>query len=332
MENHTEKEKVTEQAFVAGFEKLRASSQFTDIMGFAKGLVKSNGHQELDLVHIALGAWLAKKNGVLNESVVIQHHLEQYQPELERFLDLTRWSNEGVTPSTDALDVSGALEQAVAKCGDSGDPILALLNFALRAVNDVVGADRVAIHEAAHAVVSLALRPEVRIAEITIKPSNDAGGYVRWDETNPYYETPTSREDVIEDLCVALAGRAAQVRKFGADAADAGAQSDMHQATRKAFQAVAMIGLDEDFGPVFLPAIGEMMGKIAGLGDKPLVQGFLFDEAQRRTQVLLKEAYARTIDLVNQNWSSIEQVAGLLIEKKTVTEEELRKALPALNV
>jgi len=55
--------------------------------------------------------------------------------------------------------------------------------------------------------------------------------------------------------------------------------------------------------------------------------GWLFDEAQRRLQTLLKEAKAKTRVITETHWEKIEKVALLLLEKETISESEIRSVV-----
>ena len=63
------------------------------------------------------------------------------------------------------------------------------------------------------------------------------------------------------------------------------------------------------------------------LKEKGVQSGWLFDEAQRRLQSVLKEAQSKTAVIVDTHWEKIRSVALLLLEKKTITEEEIRKVV-----
>ena len=51
--------------------------------------------------------------------------------------------------------------------------------------------------------------------------------------------------------------------------------------------------------------------------------GWLFDQAQRRLQEILKEALQRTESLVKEHWSKIEAVAQALFDKKVLTDDDV---------
>jgi len=199
-----------------------------------------------------------------------------------------------------------------------GEPPGCLINSGLKIATEIASQPGTAYHEAGHAIVSLVLRPNVRIEKVTIIAEHDFAGYVKYDESNPYYHSSTTREDFLENLCVLMAGRIAQVIQFGELAADSGAQSDFGRATAQAWQGITELSLDEEFGPIVLPALAK------GLEVK---QGWLFDEAQRRLQIVLKQQYSEAQKILKTHWTSVDAVAQLLLVKKTINEEEIRKLM-----
>jgi ATP-dependent Zn protease len=55
--------------------------------------------------------------------------------------------------------------------------------------------------------------------------------------------------------------------------------------------------------------------------------GWLFDEAQKRLQSLLKEAQQKTEILLAEHWDNLERVVEGLLERKTLDEDEVRALL-----
>ncbi|MBU3938046.1 AAA family ATPase, partial [bacterium] len=78
-----------------------------------------------------------------------------------------------------------------------------------------------AIHEAGHAVISRILMPEVRIEQITVVPRNNALGFVSYDQDADL--SNLTRQEIKNKLCVAFAGREAQLKEYGEEGFDSGA-------------------------------------------------------------------------------------------------------------
>jgi len=320
--------------------RLVSEPAFQALLSWAKGVATALGNQELSLEHFALGAHLAHKNGDLRDSRTLDAHLAAHNRHFEAYLRVESASLDDVQRSSAAFNATRDFDLAAAKVEiDDDNPVLDFLNKALTGIVASEKLERIAIHEAGHAVISLTLRPEVRIKHASIRPSGDKGGVVQFDTDSPLYSGAHAHclEDVKEELCVSLAGQVATVKAFGADAANVGAGMDMQQATITAFEAVALLGLDPEFGPIHLPTIAELMDGILKKRESAAnaaestahaqAGGYLFDEAQRRTQALLKSAYEWTRRLVDEHWDAIQRVAQLLLQNEVLDEEAIRAAV-----
>ena len=164
-----------------------------------------------------------------------------------------------------------------------------------------------AIHEAGHAVISRVLMPEVKIEQITVVPRANALGFVSYDRDKNY--SNLTRQDIKNKLCVAFAGREAQLREYGEEGFDSGASSDLDMATRYAHYAIATLGMGEKTGYI----------NTSELEETKLFQ----DSIEAEIKEWLDEAQKRTKTLVEENWNKIKNLGTLLEEKEIVNENEL---------
>ena len=123
----------------------------------------------------------------------------------------------------------------------------------------VAGADRpvtaspeerriIAVHEAGHALVSRVLAPENRLARVSILPAgHGAAGY---NLCVPAERVMVGKKHMEHQICVLLAGRAAEQLAFGEDELTAGASSDIARATELAASMVAELGMAGEPGGV----------------------------------------------------------------------------------
>jgi len=162
-----------------------------------------------------------------------------------------------------------------------------------------------AIHEAGHAVISRILMPEVKIEQITVVPRDEALGFVSYDRDADM--SNLTKADIKNKLCVAFAGREAQLKGYGEEGFDSGASSDLEMATRYTHYAIANLGMGEHTGYVNI-------GKNEGLFKASI---------EKDIKLWLDEAHERTIKVVNENWNKISQLAILLQKQEIVNEAEL---------
>ena len=165
-----------------------------------------------------------------------------------------------------------------------------------------------AVHEAGHAVISHILMPEITIEQITVVPRDEALGFVSYDQDGHFGNM--SRDDFKNKLCVAFAGREAQLKEYGISGLDTGAFNDLKMATRYAYIAIAYYGMDEDIGYLNTKGIPD---------DKP----FADEKIEQRVKVWLDEAQTRTQELITTHWEKVSLLAKLLQDKEIVNEAEL---------
>jgi len=67
-----------------------------------------------------------------------------------------------------------------------------------------------------------------------------------------------TKEQLFNDVCVLLAGRAAKVKKMGSEHMDSGAVNDLSQASLQVYAAIATIGMDKELGYINLDAIASL--------------------------------------------------------------------------
>jgi cell division protease FtsH len=174
-----------------------------------------------------------------------------------------------------------------------------------------------AFHEAGHAVVSMVLNPAVRVQQVTIVPRRDSLGFTSYDSEAP--AASLNRVEAISRMCVALAGRTAESRRFPAVASggggDAGAASDLQHVTRIAWQAITEWGLDEPFGWLVMSSLSQS------------ARAALDEKAVARTNAWIEEARAQTAAVVEAHWRSIERVAAYLLEHEMIDGNTLRAML-----
>jgi len=169
-----------------------------------------------------------------------------------------------------------------------------------------------AYHEAGHAIASMAVNPEVLIEQVTVMPRGNALGFVSYDKESAQYRQ-YNRQEVLDSICVFLAGRIAQTRQFPEFGDDAGASSDLEQANSLAMQAITKLGLDEKLGNVVV----SFDGKTPSLVDSKVLL--------ERVQAWLQEAEEQCVKVIDEHWDKVDALAKYLIEEEVITGEKLRE-------
>ncbi|MBU2978565.1 AAA family ATPase [Alteromonas sp. C1M14] len=170
-----------------------------------------------------------------------------------------------------------------------------------------------AYHEAGHAVISKVLMPERVIEQISVVPREQSLGMVAYsnDQVVDY-----TKQFWFSRTCVALAGRAAQVKQFGDDGLDTGASSDLRNAMWSAWSAIAKYGMHPDSYNMDITAL------------KDIAKDTYF---QQQTETLIKQwmddATQTTDDLIAEHWQSIHVVAQALLEQEVLSEAQFMRLI-----
>ena len=175
----------------------------------------------------------------------------------------------------------------------------------------------VAIHEAGHALVAFLSEHADPVAKITILPAGRALGVTEQlpvDERHLY-----SEGYLLDSLAVRLGGRASENLVIGE--ASTGAASDLSSATTLAIKMVTEWGLSPRLGPIGYGSDGAPQGA-SPFAERPYAEGTqeIIDQEVSR---LLTEAEERARVLLGNNRAALDAVIAELLEKETISGEEL---------
>ena len=176
----------------------------------------------------------------------------------------------------------------------------------------------VAYHEAGHAVLGIKLDGANDVQKITIIPRGYAGGYTMM---LPKEERFTStKQELIERIIGLLGGRVAEELTF--NEVTTGAHNDFEQATKIARAMVTEYGmsslgplqLEQNEGSVFL---GRDYNKSRNFSSQVAYE---IDQEMRK---IIDECYKKATNIIKENKELLELIANTLIEKETLTKEEI---------
>ena len=177
----------------------------------------------------------------------------------------------------------------------------------------------VAYHEAGHAVVGIKLDGAHDVQKITIIPRGQAGGYnLMLPKEETYLST---KKELLETISGLLGGRVAEVLKFGE--MTTGAHNDFEKATKIARAMVTEYGMSS-LGPVQFEQQSEgsvFLGRDYNKSRNFSGQiAFQIDEEMRK---IINDQYKVTEKIIKENMDLLELIAKTLIEKETLTKEEI---------
>ena len=168
----------------------------------------------------------------------------------------------------------------------------------------------IAVHEAGHAIATMALTPENRLKRVSILPAG--GGAAGYNLSIPPERTMLEKRHIENQIQVLLAGRAAELLVGGEEALTAGASNDLSRAAELAAALVMDLGMGGE------PAVSlRALSRACGGGDdaKPLCRQKLGELFERVSALLLEhsdELLLLTEALVEREALSGEEVEALL--------------------
>jgi cell division protease FtsH len=176
-----------------------------------------------------------------------------------------------------------------------------------------------AYHEAGHALVALFVPQCDPIHKVTIIPRGGAlGMVVRLPEKD---KLSTTRTELLSNVKVAMGGRAAEELTFGEANVTTGAAQDIKQATKIAKSMVMKFGMDNRLGLRSFDSDGYYLEVNDQLSQNTLEE---IDAAINRIVV---SAYADAREIVLNNRDKLEAIAAKLLERETLTGEDVRRIL-----
>ena len=167
-----------------------------------------------------------------------------------------------------------------------------------------------AYHEAGHAV--MCYLSDTEISRITIQgTTSGVGGFVLQADKDRQFMSVSELESKIK---ITYAGRVSEMIKFGSENITTGASSDISQATQYLLSYIGLYGFEKSFG---LLDLGTMIEK--NLVDKQDITDRL------KTLSARLEQECRTV--LTENYALVERLATALLERETLTSEEVYKIL-----
>lgn len=181
----------------------------------------------------------------------------------------------------------------------------------------------ISYHEVGHALVAALQKHAQPVSKITIVPhTSGALGYtMQLPEEEKYLN---SREELVIELQTLLAGRAAEQTVFGVQTT--GAANDIEKATELARRMITQFGMSEQFGLMALSTVtnpyldGSAMMNCA---DSTAAQ------ADAEIKELLGSCYNAAVSLLLKKRKLLDDVALYLLQKESITGDELMAFLDA---
>jgi ATP-dependent metalloprotease FtsH len=172
----------------------------------------------------------------------------------------------------------------------------------------------IAFHEAGHATISWLLEHAHPLVKVTIVPRGQSLGAAWY---LPEERSITTTEQLLDDMCSALGGRAAEQITFGK--ISTGALSDLEKVTKQAYAMVSVYGLNDKIGNI---SFYDSQGRESF--QKPYSEDTarIIDEEVSK---IIESQYQRAIQLLTEHKEQLGQLAEKLLTEEVIFKEDLEQ-------
>ena len=176
----------------------------------------------------------------------------------------------------------------------------------------------VAYHEAGHAIAGWYLEHADPLVKVSIVPRGYAAlGYAQY---LPREQHLHQTDQLVDEMCMALGGRAAEQLIFGK--ISTGALSDLERITKIAQSIVTVYGMNDAIGNISYYDSKQSEYNF----NKPYSEATA-ERIDKEVKNIVDKAYQRTLDLLKKHGDSLEKVAQALLEKEVVFQSDLEEML-----
>jgi len=229
------------------------------------------------------------------------------------------------TPGFSGADIANVCNEAALIAARKGKTAVSKQEF-LDAVDRIVGGlekktkiltpeerEAIAFHEAGHATVSWLLEHAAPLVKVTIVPRGQSLGAAWY---LPEERQIIRTEQILDEMCAALGGRAAEKVVF--NKISTGALSDLEKVTKQARAMVTIYGLNEKIGNLTYYDSAQSDYSFT----KPYSEktAHLIDEEISK---IIEEQYQRAIDILTENKDKLTTLANLLLDREVIFRDDL---------
>ncbi len=182
----------------------------------------------------------------------------------------------------------------------------------------------IAAHESGHTIVARLTNHSDPVHKVTIIPRGQALGYTLQLPLEDKFLT--SKSELLDKLCILLAGRAAEEIVFGE--ITSGASDDLNKTMAYARKMVMELGMSDRLGPIALPN-GEENEVFLGrdLSRHTTMSDELSRTVDEEILNLIKTSYARAKDIIIKHREGFDKLVATLLEKEVVQANEIDEIL-----
>ena len=238
------------------------------------------------------------------------------------------------TPGFSGADLANLVNEAALMAARVGRRFVTMLDFESAKDKVMMGPERrsmvmtqeqkemTAYHEAGHALVGHLLPKCDPVYKATIIPRGGALGMVmslpEMDRLNMF------KDECHQRLAMTMAGKAAEIFKYGAESVSNGPAGDIMQASALARAMVLQWGMSDKVGNIdYSEAAQGYQGNTMGFSVSANTKELVEQEVQR----FIQDGYELASKIIAENEQEFERLAQGLLEYETLTGEEIERVM-----
>ena len=239
------------------------------------------------------------------------------------------------TPGFSGADLANLVNEAALTAARTGKRFVTMEDFEFAKDKVMMGAERrsmvlteeqkemTAYHESGHAIVGIKLPKCDPVYKATIIPRGGALGMVmslpEMDQLNYF------KDQAIQKIAMAMAGKAAEIYKYGEERVSNGPSGDIQQASSLARAMVLRWGMSDVVGNIDYQAAheGYSGNGAGGLSISEATQEIIEKEVKR----LVDDGYKTARGIIEDNAEEFDRLAQGLLEYETLTGDEIQRVM-----
>jgi cell division protease FtsH len=241
------------------------------------------------------------------------------------------------TPGFSGADLANLVNEAALMAARVGRRFVTMFDFEQAKDKVMMGPERrsmvmtaeqkemTAYHEAGHALVGMTLPKCDPVYKATIIPRGGALGMVmslpEMDRLNMF------KDECHQRLAMTMAGKAAEIHKYGPDSVSNGPAGDIQQASALARAMVLRWGMSDKVGNIdYSEAAEGYQGNTAGFSVSANTKELVEEEVRR----FIQDGYDRAMEIITERDVEFERLAQGLLEYETLTGDEIKRVMEGL--
>ncbi|PRY76952.1 cell division protease FtsH [Yoonia maritima] len=238
------------------------------------------------------------------------------------------------SPGFSGADLANLVNEAALMAARVGRRFVTMIDFESAKDKVMMGAERrsmvmtaeqkemTAYHEAGHAIVGISLPKCDPVYKATIIPRGGALGMVmslpEMDRLNMF------KDECHQRLAMTMAGKAAEIIKYGEDQVSNGPAGDIQQASQLARAMVLRWGMSDKIGNIdYAEAHEGYQGNTAGLSVSAHTKELIEEEVRK----FIQDGYDRAREIIIEKNEEFERLAQGLLEYETLTGAEIKRVM-----